>query len=305
MSRSTAPDTQKSLEYFQQAAAKQPDYALAHAGIADAYARLGSSAFNVLSPREAFPAAKAAAMRAVELDSTLGEPHVSLGWSSFVFDRDWTTAENQFQRALRLNPNYPNAHRNYGIFLSRMGRFDESIREMKRCQELDPLSLEGTFAVGFVFYFARRDGEAIPWFRRVLDMDPSFWRAHWGLGLALVQKKKYDEAIAELRKAVDLSEGGGVQLGALGYAYAVTNRRAEALDVVEKLKKSSKERYVPPAAVALVFSGLGEKDEALSWLEKASEERDPWTTALKVEPMFDPLRSDPRFLDLLRRVGLN
>ena len=305
MSRSTAPDTQKSLEYFQQAAAKQPDYALAYAGIADAYERLASSAFNVLSPREAFPAAKAAAMRAVALDSTLGEPYVSLAWSSYVFDRDGTTAENQFQRALRLNPNYSHAHRNYALFLSRMGRFDEAIREARRGQELDPLSLEGNLAVGFVFYFARRDDEAIQWCRRVLDMDPSFWRAHWGLGLALVQKKSYEEAIAELRKAVELSEAGGVQLGSLGYAYAVTNRRAEALEIVQKLKESSRQHYVPPAAVAIVLAGLGEKDQALTWLEKANEERDPWATALKVEPMFGSLRSDPRFVDLMHRVGLN
>jgi eukaryotic-like serine/threonine-protein kinase len=305
MSRSTAPDTRKSLEYFQQAAAKQPDYAQAYAGIADAYHRLASSAYSVLSPKEAFPTAKAAAMRAVELDSTLAEPYVSLAWSSFIFDRDWTTAESRYQRALQLNPNYPNAHRTYAIFLARMGRFDEAIREVRRGQELDPLSLEGNLAVGFVFYFARREDEAIPWCRRVLDMDPSFGRAHWGLGLALVQKRRYEEAISELQKAVELSEGVGVQLGSLGYALAVTNRRAEALEIVEKLKKSSSEHYVPPAAVALVFSGLGDKDQALTWLEKTKEERDPWATSLKVEPMFDSLRSDPRFVDLLHRVGLN
>jgi tetratricopeptide (TPR) repeat protein len=136
-------------------------------------------------------------------------------------------------------------------------------------------------------------------------MDPSFWRAHWGLGLALVQKRRYDEAITELRKAVELSEGGGVQLGSVGYAYAVAKRRAEALEIVEKLKGSSREHYVPPVAVSIVLSGLGEKDQALTWLEKANEERDPWVVGIKVEPMFDSLRSDPRFLDLLHRVGLN
>ena len=302
--RGTAPDAQKSLDYFQQSVAKQPDYALAHAGIADAYEQMAGSAYGVLSPKEAFPKAKVAAMRAVELDSTLAEPYVSLGWSSFVFDRDWTTAENQFQRALRLNPNYPAAHQTYGAFLSEMGRFDEGIREAKRGQELDPLSLRGNFDVGFFLHNARRDDEAIPWFRRVLDMDSSFLRAHWGLGLALVQKRGYDEAIAELRKAVELPGSGPAQLGSLGYAYAVAGRRAEALEIVEKLKERSKKHYVPPATVSIVFSGLGEKDEALTWLEKANEERDPWVAQLKVQPMFDSLRPDPRFQDLLRRVGL-
>ena len=303
--RGTAPDAQKSLDYFQESVAKQPGYALAYAGIADAYEQMAGSAYAVLSPKEAFPKAKVAAMRAVELDPTLAEPYVALGWSSFVFDRDWTTAEKQFQRALRLNPNYPAAHQTYGAFLSEMGRFDEGIREAKRGQELDPLSLRGNFDVGFFLHNARRDDEAIPWFRRALDMDSSFLRAHWGLGLALVQKGGYDEAITELRKAVELPGGGPAQLGSLGYAYAVAGRRAEALEIVEKLKERSRKHYVPPATVSIVFSGLGEKDQALKWLEKANEERDPWVARLKVDPMFDSLRSDPRFLDLRHRVGLN
>jgi TolB-like protein/Flp pilus assembly protein TadD len=305
MARSTATDTQRSLEYFQQAAAKQPDYALAHAATARAYERLAGSAYSVLSPKEAFPKAKAAATRAVTLDPTLAEPHSLLGWASFVFDRDWTTAENQFRRALRLSPNDPAAHQNYALFLARMGRFDEAIREVKRRQELDPLSLDANVDVGSVLHLARRDDEAIPWFRRVLEMDPTFPRAHWGLGLALVQLKKYDEAIAELRTAVALSSGGGVMLGSLGYACAVANRRAEALEIVRRLEESSKWQYVPPAAVSIVLSGLGERTQAIAWLEKAEEERDPWVTGLNVEPMFDPLRSDPRFVELLHRVGLN
>ncbi len=303
--RRTAPDALKSLEYFRQAVEKQPDYALAYVGIAEAYETAAGSAQGALSPKEAFPNAKAAAMRAVELDSTLAEAHVPLAWSSFVFDRDWTTAENQFQQALRLNPNYPNAHESYAMFLSRMGRFDEALREIRRGQELDPVSLGGNTMMGLVLHLARRDDEAIPWFRRVLAMDPNFLRAHFGLGHALVHKKRYEEAITEFQKAVELSGDGAAQLGALGYAYAVANRRAEALEIVEKLKERSREHYVPLAMVATVYSGLGERDQAMAWLEKANEERDPWLTGLKVEPMFDPLRSDPRFLDLVRRVGLN
>ena len=303
--RRTAADAQKSLEYFQQAVQRQPDYALAYASIAQAYETAAGSAQGALSPREAFPSAKAAALRAVELDPTLGEPYASLAWSSFVFDRDWKTAESQFQRALKLNANFSIAHENYAIFLVRMGRFDEAVREMKRAQELDPASLGVNTMMGIALSLARRDDEAIPWFRRVLDMDPNFLRAHFGLGQSLIHKKRYDEAISELQKAVELSGGGAAQLGALGYAYAVANRRAEALEIVEKLKARSKEHYVPPAMVAVVFSGLGENDQAMAWLEKAIEEHDPWLTGLKVDPMFDPLRSDPRFLDLVHRVGLN
>jgi TolB-like protein/Flp pilus assembly protein TadD len=306
LTRSTASDTQKSLEYFQEAVAKQPDYARAWAGIAVAYERLAGSAYTVLAPKEAFPKAKTAAMRAVTLDSGLSEPYAFLGWASFVFDRDWTTAEGQFRRAIRLNPNDASAHQNYSLLLVRMGRFDEAVREVKRRRELDPLSLGGSVDVGTVLHLARRDAEAIPWFRRVIEMDSSFPRAHWGLGLALVQERKYDGAITELRRAVDLSGGGGgVMLGSLGYACALANRRTEALEIAERLKETSKHQYVPPAAVALVYSGLGDREQAIRWLEKAEEVRDPWITSLKIEPMFDPLRSDPRFVDLLRRVGLN
>jgi eukaryotic-like serine/threonine-protein kinase len=304
MGKGTAPDSRKALEYFQQAVAKQPDYALAHAGVAIAYERLASSAYNLLSPKEAFPAATAAALRALELDPSVAEAHASLAWGSFVFDHDWTAAERQYREALRLSPNYDGGHRSFAIFLMRMGRFEEAIREVKRAHELDPLSLEGNIAPGMVLHHAGRDEEAIPWFRHALDMDENFARAHWGLGLSLAALKRYDEAIAELRKAVELSQGSGVQLGSLGYAYAAAGRRAEALEVVERLKALSKEQYVPPAAVALVLSGLGDRDGAMEWLERANAERDPWATQLNIEFMFDPIRSDPRFQDLVRRVGL-
>jgi len=304
MSKASTPDTRKALELFRQAAAKQPDYALAYAGIANAYERLSSSAYYVLPPKEGFPAARAAAMRALELDATLGEPYSALGWASFIFDRDWAKADSQYRQALELDPSSSGARRNYAVFLVRMGRFEEAIQTIRHAYQVDPVSLEAVLGMGFILHYARRDDEALPWFRRVLDMDSRFARGHWGLGLGLLAKGRHAEAVAELERAVELSGEGGVQNGSLGYAYAVAGRRPAALDVIEKLKATSSEHYVPPAAVALVFSGLGERGEALAWLEKANEERDPWITGLKVEPMFDPLRSDPRFQDLLRRVGL-
>jgi tetratricopeptide (TPR) repeat protein len=304
MAKATAPDASKSLEYYSKAASMQPSYALAHAGVANAYERMASSAYNLLSPKEAFPAAKAAALRALELDPSLGEAHASLAWASFIFDRDWPAAERQYRRALELSPNYAEGHRSFSIFLVRMGRFDEAVREVKRGHELDPLSLEGNIAPGFILYNSRRGEEALGWFRHALDMDPDFARAHWGLGIALVSLKRLDAGIAELRKAVELSHGSGVQLGSLGYAYAAAGRRSEALEVAERLQSISTEHYVPPGAVALVRSGLRDADGAMAWLERGNEERDPWITGLNVEPMFDPIRADPRFQDLVRRVGL-
>jgi serine/threonine-protein kinase len=303
MGKATAPDTRKALEYFRQATARQPDYALAYAGMAQAYQRLSGSAYNVMSPREAFPEAKAAALRAVELDPSLGEPHVALGWSSFVFDYDWTTAESQFREALRLSPSLAD-RRNYALFLVRASRFEEAILEVRRAQALDPLSLEGNMDVGMIYHYARRDAEGLPWIHRTLEMDAAFARAHWALGLSLAAMQRLDEAIAALQRAVELSQGSGVQLGSLGYAYAAANRRTEAREVIERLEAASRQHYVPPSAFALVDSGLGDRDGAFGWLEKAYEGRDPWVTGLNVEPMFDPIRSDPRFQDLVRRAGV-
>jgi TolB-like protein/Tfp pilus assembly protein PilF len=302
LSRGTAWDAQKGLEYFQESAAKKPDYALAYSGIADAYEQMAGSAFDVLSPREAFPKAKAAATRALEIDPMLAEAWTSLGWYTFIFERDWSLSESQLQKSLQLNPRYTVAHRSYSTLLARMGRFEEAIREAKRGHELDPGSVATTFNLGFALYLARRPDAALTWFRRTLEIDPNFLRGHWGAGLALTAKRNLEEAIAELSRAAELSQGRPGNLGSLGYAYGVANRRDDALRVLEALLKTS-ERYVPPATVAIVYSGLGEKDEAMRWLEKANEERDPWVTGLKVDPWYDPLRSDPRFQDLLRRVG--
>jgi len=303
--RGTASDARKSLEYFQLAVEKQPDYALAWAAIAEAYGTAAASSQAALPPMEAFPKAKAAAIRAVELDATLAQPHASLGRTSFAFDHDLATAESEFQHALRLNPNDVIAHEHYAFFLSRTGRFDEAIGQMTRSYELDPVSLRGNTLMGIVLRIAGRDDEAIRWFRRVLGMDPNFLQARAGLGLVLIHKGQYDQGIAELQEAVRLSGGGASQLAFLGYGYAVANRTPEALDISDKLKKVSREQYISAALVAGVFAGLGDTDQAMAWLEKANETRDPWLMGLKVDPIFDSLRSDPRCLDLLHRVGLN
>jgi serine/threonine protein kinase/tetratricopeptide (TPR) repeat protein len=303
--RKTPADTAEALRHFEQAAALQPDYALAHLGLSETYGQMAGSAYDLLPPLEAYPKARAAAKRAAELEPDLGRAYNSLAWIAFVLDHDPQSAENQFRRALALDPNYPDTHQTYAGMLARLSRFDEAIREMKRAQELDPLSSYFTTSVGFALHWARRHDEAATWFRRVLDVDPTFLRAHWGLGLAAAATRHYDAALPELQKAVDMSGRGPAYLCSLGYAYAAEDRRDDATRIVEELVERSKVGYVPASTVAIVLSGLGQKDQAMTWLERADRERDPWVTTLNTNFMFDPIRSDPRFQSLAHRVGLS
>jgi TolB-like protein/Flp pilus assembly protein TadD len=303
--RKTPADTAEALRHFEQAAALQPDYALAHLGLSETYGQMAGSAYDLLPPLEAYPKARAAAKRAAELEPDLGRAYNSLAWIAFVLDHDPQSAENQFRRALALDPNYPDTHQTYAGMLARLSRFDEAIREMKRAQELDPLSSYFTTSVGFALHWARRHDEAATWFRRVLDVDPTFLRAHWGLGLAAAATRHYDAALPELQKAVDMSGRGPAYLCSLGYAYAAEDHRDDATRIVEELVERSKVGYVPASTVAIVLSGLGQKDQAMTWLERADRERDPWVTTLNTNFMFDPIRSDPRFQSLAHRVGLS
>ena len=303
--RKSPAETAEALRYFEQAAARQPDYALAYLGLSETYGQMAGSAYDLLPPLEAYPKARAAAKRAAELEPDLGRAYNSLAWISFVLDHDPASAETQFRRALALDPNVPDAHQTYAVMLARMSRFDEAIHEMKRAQELDPLSSYFTTSVGFALLWARRHDEASTWFRRVLDVDPTFLRAHWGLGLASAAAGHYDAAIPELEKTVEMAGRGPAYLCSLGWAYAAADRRQEAARIAEELVESSKVRYVPASTVAVVLSGLGKKDEAMTWLERADRERDPWVTTLNTNFMFDPIRSDPRFQSLAHRVGLS
>jgi serine/threonine protein kinase/tetratricopeptide (TPR) repeat protein len=303
--RKSPADTAEALRDFEKAAARQPDYALAYLGLSETYGQMAGSAYDLLPPLEAYPKARAAARRAAEIEPDLGRAYNSLAWIAFVFDHDPSSAEAQFRRALALDPNFPDAHQTYAVLLARTSRFDESIREMKRAQELDPLSSYFTASVGFALHWARRNDEALTWFRRVLATDPDFLRAHWGIGLAQTAKRDYGAAFPELQRAVELSGSGPAYLCSLGYAYAAAGRRADASRILDELVAASKVRYVPASTLAVVFSGLGEKDQAMTWLERAERERDPWVTALNTNFMFDPVRSDPRFQSLAHRVGLS
>ena len=289
----TGPDIQKGIAYFQQAIEKDPTYALAYAGLAESYALLNQ--YAGLPSSETFPKAKSAAQKALAIDETLAEAHAAMAFAHESFDWDFPLAEREFRRAIELDPKYPTAHHWYSLYLCRMGRVDESIREAQRAYELDPLSLIINNLRVAVFYRARQYDRAIEAARKTVDLDKTFHYSHLGLGLALEQKKLYPEAIAEFEEAARLSARRIEAVAALGHAYAVSGRREDAARLIEELKQWSEQGYDPLANIALVFAGLGENDEAMRWLEKAYQVRSAWLIGLflKVEPRLDGLRSDP------------
>ncbi len=293
---------EKARAHFQQALDLDPAYAQAWTGLSDAYEILG--ALSVLSPEEAFPRARAAAERALAIDGELAEAHVSLATVLEDYYWDWAGAERHLRQAVGLDPNYAAAHQVYAEHLRDLGRFDDALAEAKKAQELDPLSTPVQLVIGITLYMARRYEEAIVQFQRLLETDPGFTVAYFNLGLAYTQQGKYEEAISTLQK-VD-ARGGYIPntKALLGYSYAASGRRAEARQILDALDELSKEQYVSAFHKAAIHTGLGEKDQALELLEQAYEERVGMMRLLKVEPMFDPLRSDPRFTELLKKVGL-
>src|SRR6266496_1717154 len=293
---------QKSLEYYQQAIEKDPNFALAYSGLADTYV---VPAYT-LPPGEKIPKAKMAAMKALELDDTLAEAHTSLARAMTTYDWDWRGAEREFQRAIELNPNYAIAHQWYCGYLEAMGRTPEAIAEGKRALELDPLSPIITFEMGLGFFYARDYDKAIEYYQKTLELDPDFPPAHGQLPAAYEQKRMYDQAITGFQKGTNLkgSREWYFSLSGLAHVYAVTGNKGEAQKLLSEMKDLSVRQYVPADRIALIYAGLGDKDEAFAWLEKAYDERSFNMTWLKVEPRWDSLRSDPRFADLVRRLGL-
>lgn len=292
----------KAREYFQQAVDRDPRYALAYAGLADAYNRLG--AWNALAPTECFPKAREAAWKALELDQTLAEAHTQIGIVKHLYDWDFPGAEASYRRAIELNQSYADARQWRANYLGTMGRFDEALAEIRRAQELDPVSIEKIAGVGDIFYQRREYDLALEQYRRAHDMDPNSGFAHWALGNAYVQKGMYDEAISEYEKAIPLSGDSPDELASLGYVYALSDRRREAQAVIDQLEERAKRSYISPTIVAFIYGALGEKDKAFAMLEKAYVGRDFILVLLNADPAFDSLRSDHRFRDLARRVGL-
>jgi TolB-like protein/Tfp pilus assembly protein PilF len=293
---------QKAIEYFQLAVAKDPAYALAYVGLADTYTYF--SFFDVVPPREAMPKAKAAAARALEIDNRLGEAHVSLGYISYMYDWDWPAAGKHFEQALTLNPAYSRAHTFYPFYLSSLGRSEEALAVAKHSLDLDPASPAVSHSLAVQLYLARQFDNAIAQAHKTLELDPNFAISYELLGEVYVSRGMYRESLPELEKYSALSRGRAMSLALLGYAHARLGERSQALRVLRQLEAASKQSYTPAFSFAVVYAGLGEKDQAFAWLEKAYGERTSRLGYLKVEPLWDPLRTDPRFADLVRRIGL-
>ncbi len=297
----TGSDLKKSIDYFEQAIAADPNYALAYAGVADGYVWLPG--YTAGTPRDCYPKATAAAKKALELDDTLAEARTSLAIAIWLYDFDFSQSVKEFQRAIELNPNYAIAHQQYGNnTLSALGWFDDAIAEGKRAVELDPLSLVINTDLGSDYYYARRSDEAIAQLHKTLEMDPGFYIAHVVLGQALDAKGAREAAIVEFQKARALNDDPAV-LGVLGRAYGLSGNKMEAEKILDQLKKLSQERYVSAYSFALIYLGLGDKEEALRWLEQSYQDRAGSDIGfIRVDPLLDPLRGDRRFEALAEKI---
>ncbi|HSQ19475.1 MAG TPA: protein kinase [Blastocatellia bacterium] len=302
-SKVTEDDLNRSIDYYQQAIALDPNYALAYVGLANSYGALGG-VYGFRSPQESYSQSKKFVAKALELDPKLAEAHYALAGYKLNYEWNWIEAEQEIKRAIELNPNYAQAHSGYGHFYQVFGRLDEAIAERKLAAKLDPLSPSSVANVGYPYYYARQYDEAIAHYRQALELDPRYSWAHLWIGQAYLQKGLYKEAIDEINQAIVLSNGDTRAKATLGYAYAIAGRRDEALKELAELQRIAKERYVSPYFIAVILVGLREDTQAFAWLQKAFEEHHPYLILLRVEPVFDQLRPDPRFRDLLRRIGL-
>ena len=300
--KSTPPEIRQGIEFYQQAIAADPTYALAFAGMAQAYAALPIT--SDVPPNEAFPQAKAAAQKALEIDENLAEAHIVLGVVRFWFDWDWRGGKAELKKATTISPNNSDAHRFYAVLLTVLGRYDEALTEMETARQLDPLSLLGNALKGQSFFYAGRDAEAIDQLNKTLEIEPNFWIAHIIMARVYIRQKRFDEAVAEAKKAGEFSGGNSEAASLAGYALAKAERRDEAMTMLQELKSRSNRRYVPSYNIAMIYNGLGEREEALNQLEKAFQTRDARLMLLKVEPKWNDLRSEPRFVEIIKRISL-
>jgi len=292
----------KGIEYFHQAIEVDPNYALAYEGLS--YAYYNSNDF-FLTPQESMPKARAAAVKALQLDDTLAEAHADMGMILFWYDYDWNAADRELRRAIELKPNSADAHADYGWELTLAGRVNEGVAESKRAVELDPLSVEVNETAGQNLYFAHQYDQAIEQLSKTLEMDPNYWVARMFLGGAYEAKGDIARAVAECKKARDTEPSIPWPLAELGHAYALAGRRGDAENVLRELERWSKRSYVPAYNFAEVYIGLGNKEQALAMLEKAYADRSMALTFVTADQEFDSLRSDPRFRDLVRHIGLS
>jgi eukaryotic-like serine/threonine-protein kinase len=294
----------QAIEYFNLAIEKDSSHALAWTGLADTYILFAVDGF--MPPKEVMQKAKVSAAKALQIDDTLAEAYVSWGAYNMFFEWNWMEAEKAFRRAIELNPNSADAHHFYGHYLQAMGRVEEGITATKRALELDPLSLILNSELGWAIYFARRYDEAIAQYKKTLKMDPNFVFAVWSLAMAYSEYGMPEIAIEEMQKFEAVAEHWAVFLAEFGYAYALSGQKTKALEVLHQLEKRSQREFIDPALMVNIYTALGDTRQALDWLDKAYEERScVWLPWLKVEPKFDPLRSEPRFIALLQKTGLD
>jgi TolB-like protein/DNA-binding winged helix-turn-helix (wHTH) protein/tetratricopeptide (TPR) repeat protein len=298
----TGEGLRTAIDYFKRAITIDPSYAEAYAGLADSYAVAGDWKYGVLPPLDAFPKATAAAAKALVLDASLGEAHASLAYALDLYGWDWDGAETEYKQAIQLNPGYATAHQWYSWHLFMVGRDDDALLELRRAENLDPLSLIINADIADALCVAHRYDDAVEQSEKTLKMDSNFAIGHYELGQALTQKHMYDQAIAEFQKAIELSGHSGAFDSYLGYTYAISGRKEEALKIVDDLESRHAENHSVDADIALIYVGLDDRDEAISRLNKAFDAR--FKASILRRPAFDPLRSDPRFQDLLRRMGL-
>jgi TolB-like protein len=300
--RLTPTGFSEAINYFQLATKADPNYALAYTGLVDCYAMLPMIGDS--PPRQSFPAAQAAAAKALELDDTLAQAHDSAARIALFYEWDWAESEKQSVRAIALNRNLAGAHLRYAHLLSNIGRHQEALAEAERARELDPLSLITNALFGMFLFDARDYNGALYRLQKTIEMNPHFWVGHLQLGKVYEQKRMYPEAVTEFKKARDLSEGNSEAIASLGHAYAVSDKPNAAREVLAELKQRSQQSYIPPPNLALVHTGLSEEDDALDSLERGYEARDVRMVFLKVEPRWDNLRADSRFQSLMRRMRL-
>jgi TolB-like protein/DNA-binding winged helix-turn-helix (wHTH) protein/Tfp pilus assembly protein PilF len=298
----TADSLKAALAYFNQAIEEDPGYGAAYSGLADAYALLGDWQYAVMPTKEALPKAKAAAIKALELDNSLGEAHNSLAFCLDGFDWDWDSAEGEFRRAIELNPGYATGHHWYAWHLSLKGRYSDAISEMKKAQNLDPLSLIINADLAELLMIAHSYDDSIQQSRKTIEMDPNFALAHNQLGQAYLQKEMYNDAIAELQKAVELSSGSPSCSANLARAYSASGQRKEALQLLSALKRGASPAYSNAPEIAVVYAALGDNTQAMKWLEQGYQER--FNPGVLLRPGFDSLRSEPRYQELIRRIGI-
>jgi tetratricopeptide (TPR) repeat protein len=291
----------RGIEGFQQAVAVDPRFAAAYSGLADSYSVLGYLSY--LSPAEAFPQARRHATKALELDASLAEAHASLGFVKLYFDWDWPGAEVAFHRAIALDPNHATSHQWYSVYLLTAGRFAEALQEIQRAQARDPLSLPINTDLGFCYYYTGRYDEAVKQLSLVLGMNPNFAPAHLWLGRTYQELGKFDDALAAFRRVEERIPEWPVSIAARGFVAGVGGRRAQALEALAELERLSTRRFVTSYGIALVYAALGQNDDAFASLNRAFDERSNWLVWLRLDPRWNGLRTDPRFAQLVSRMG--